>query len=576
MKNFLGLLLLFSLCTLGQRKLETRHDTIAFQLAVKSDFFLNKQNDSALFYADKGIEYSKKNNTHLGLLLNLEQKAYYYEYVKNNYEEAIKIYFEAISIAEEKEKGYLSGLYNNLSILFTTKKDLEKAEFYARKSVETSIKELGYLQEQSALINLGIVLDLQGKYKEALSTFKECLDLERIPAYLKSNHFKNIKREIDLRIAKIYRKQKKYTTAKEILFENIKNDSLKGSRNYREEYLELIKNAVILNEKNTVEKYFPLLRKSIIEERNLENKISAYEAIVLAYNYLNQPQEAFEFQEKIILAKDSLNSKFNKKQIAELETKYQTKQKEAQIIKEQSKKELWTYISFFAFIILIVVAILLYNNGKKRKQLNVNKIELEKLLNQRNMLLRETHHRVKNSFQMVSSLLQLQAQGSEAAAAVSALDSAVERVNSMIILHQQLYAKDNLLGINLQLYINDLIEEIMSSYTSKNINFKANVVSTILDIDTATSIGLLVNELATNSIKYAWQENTLEKIINLTIDESYGEIQFKMFDNGMTKKTKATQQNYGSELIEILTERLEATQTPVPENDFGLHLTFKK
>ena len=76
------------------------------------------------------------------------------------------------------------------------------------------------------------------------------------------------------------------------------------------------------------------------------------------------------------------------------------------------------------------------------------------------MLLRETHHRVKNSFQMVSSLLQLQAQGSEAEAAVTALNNAVERVNSMIVLHQQLYAKDNLLGVDLKVYVNDLINEI--------------------------------------------------------------------------------------------------------------------
>ncbi|WP_397445509.1 sensor histidine kinase [Polaribacter sp. R77954] len=192
------------------------------------------------------------------------------------------------------------------------------------------------------------------------------------------------------------------------------------------------------------------------------------------------------------------------------------------------------------------------------------------------MLLKETHHRVKNSFQMVSSLLQLQAQGSEAEVAVTALNNAVQRVNSMIVLHQQLYAKDNLLGVDLKVYITELINEILGSYSSENINFKSKIVSSILDIDTATSIGLLVNELATNSIKYAWDSSTKEKNITLDINLKNKEFHFTMFDNGVSKKTATTKENYGSELIEILIERLEAEKLPFAKNDFGLNITFKK
>jgi two-component sensor histidine kinase len=530
--------------------------------------FLEKQSDSSLFYADKGIEYSIKNNSHLGHLLNLQNKGIFHEEVTNKFDLAAEIYFECISIAEKHKKDYISTLYNDLCLLFTKKGDYEKAIIYGKKAIETSFKGKGVHLEQSALMSLGVAQSLAKKYNEAQKTFDKYLQ------------FKD-EREVDknvvyLRIAKNLKEQGFNQKAQALFLKTISLDSLKGQREFSQEYMQLIENSILLKDKNTVEKYLPFLNKSIENERSLNNKKDAYKTLALASNFLGNSKKAYEFQDKLLKATDSINAWLNKKQILELETKYQTKKKEEQILEEQSKKKLWSSISIAAFIILIIVAILLYKNSHKRKQLNKNKLELEKLLNQRNMLLRETHHRVKNSFQMVSSLLQLQAQGSEAEAAVTALNNAVERVNSMIVLHQQLYAKDNILGVDLKRYVDDLINEILSSYLSENIQIKSNAVSTVLDIDTATSIGLLVNELATNSIKYAWSETDTEKIITLNIDEMNGNFQFKMFDNGTSKKTKITRQNYGSELIEILIERLNAEKLTSTENDFGLHITFKK
>jgi len=170
----------------------------------------------------------------------------------------------------------------------------------------------------------------------------------------------------------------------------------------------------------------------------------------------------------------------------------------------------------------------------------------------------------------------LQAKGSKAQAAITALNSAVERVNSMIVLHQQLYAKDNIIGVNLKEYINDLTNEILSSYTSENITFNVDVTSNITDIETATSIGLLVNELATNSIKYAWNFSHSEKTITLTITLKNNEFLFKMHDNGTSKKSTQIEKNYGFELIEILIERLDAKKHSFHENSFGLSISFKK
>lgn len=564
--NLFFLIFLFSFKTYSQKSTK---DSIAISYSVKAWRLYEIQNDSCLFFANEGIRYSKKNNSTSGEILNLEIKGIYYEEVKNDFETASEIYFEAIEIAEKNNPDLITSLYNNLCIMYMVT-DYEKSEFYGKKAVETSIydKSKDKRKQKSALVNLGIAQSVLKKYDEAKTTFDRYLAFND-----ESEYHKNI---AYLRIAKNYKEQGLYNKAQPLFLRIVALDSLKGQREYAQDYLQLVENSIQLNDTNTIKKYISILKKSISTEKNIEVIKGFNEIMTKVYKFLDEPKKALEYQTNLLQIKDSINLKLYNKSVVELETKYQTKKKEEQIIKEQNKKKLWSYISVLAFIILLIVAILLYKNSQKRKLLNANKIQLEKLLNQRNMLLRETHHRVKNSFQMVSSLLQLQAQGSEAEIAVTALDNAVQRVNSMIVLHQQLYAKDNLLGIDLKIYINDLINEIMSSYTSENINFKAGVVSTILDIDTATSIGLLVNELATNSIKYAWEKDTSEKIITLDIDIKNDELQFKMFDNGTSKKTKNTKQNYGSELIEILIERLDAEKLELAENDFGLFLEFKK
>ncbi|WP_405562989.1 histidine kinase dimerization/phosphoacceptor domain -containing protein [Polaribacter sp. Asnod6-C07] len=566
MKSFTILLFFISISSIVSAQ-KNNVDSIAKAISNKAWDKYELQSDSTLYFANKGIEYSQKNNSSIGEVLNIEIKGIYFEEVKNDFKTASELYFKAIEIAEKKHPKLVSSLYNNLCIMYMST-DYKKAEYYGTKAVENTKIIKGQRDEAKAYVNLGISQSLLKKYDEAKKTLDYFLTLKVLSTYEKNLGY--------LRIAKNYREQGKYKEAQPLFLKIVELDSLKGQREYVQDYTQLIENSLHLKDNEALLKYIPILKRSIQEEKNLQVKRSFYEAMTKVSNFLNNPKEALEYQSKLIGIKDSINSKFYDKSVTELETKYQTRKKEEQIVEEQSKKKLWSYISIFAFIVLLIVAILLYKNSQKRKLLNANKVELEKLLNQRNMLLRETHHRVKNSFQMVSSLLQLQAQGSEAEAAVTALDNAVQRVNSMIVLHQQLYAKDNLLSIDLKIYINDLIEEIMGSYASENINFKTNIFSTILDIDTATSIGLLVNELATNSIKYAWQENKLEKIINLTIDEKDGAIQFKMFDNGTSEKTSETKKNYGSELIEILIERLEAEKQPFAENDFGVNITFKK
>ena len=142
-------------------------------------------------------------------------------------------------------------------------------------------------------------------------------------------------------------------------------------------------------------------------------------------------------------------------------------------------------------------------------------------LKEKEVLLQEVHHRVKNNMQIISSLLSLQANhtGSEEAAEV--LNESRGRVKSMAMIHEKLYHSHNLSQLNIGEYLNNLVKDILSSYSrvSSSVTAKVEVDDIYLNIDTALPMGLIVNELVSNCIKHAFPDGTGCIDINLLPDK---------------------------------------------------------
>lgn len=563
LNNIVLILFLFLVTiTVAQNNDKKKIDSIAKSISDKAWSFIEKESDSTLYYVDKGIVFSKENNSKYGEVVNLEVKALYLETVENDYKTSAKTYLEAITLAEKHYEDFLPMLYSGLSNLYNRTTDFERALVYAKKAVKHSKENTR--MESGTMLNMAIILTDLEKFDEANKTFKSILKSNKLNPWgliiAKSGLASNLT------------DQGKHTEAIALYKETIETDSLKGNKKFRRFYAAIIDISVEIKDKKTVNQYLSIYKKSTETETTLDNKSYYYLTYSSALQLLGDYKNSIIYKDSVIEVNEKLFKKKYDESIVDADTKYQTEKKEEQIKTEKGKRKFWLILSSLSFLTLLIVAFLLIKNNQKRKQLVLSKKSLETALNQRNMLLRETHHRVKNSFQMVSSLLQLQAQGSKAEGAVKALDNAVQRVNSMIILHQQLYAKDDILGIDLKIYINDLTTEIIRSYQTKKININQQVLTTSVNIDTATSIGLLINELATNSIKHAWNDDSVAKIITIQIEESNNTLNFKMFDNGTNKKDTTIKSGYGSELIEILIDRLEATKLQTEQQGFALHL----
>ncbi|MGE0560556.1 MAG: histidine kinase dimerization/phosphoacceptor domain -containing protein [Flavobacteriales bacterium] len=214
---------------------------------------------------------------------------------------------------------------------------------------------------------------------------------------------------------------------------------------------------------------------------------------------------------------------------------------------------------------------------KKQTEQTINKNIEEK-----EILLKEIHHRVKNNLQIITSLLNLQTNNVENEKVKAVLFQSKTRIESMCKVHEMLYSSKDLSSINYADYLQDLLSKLIlnaKGETSK-IALRLDVEDLFLNINTAIPLGLLINELVTNSLKYAFP-NDSEGLITIKIN-TISPTQFKLYygDNGIGYPKDISfseSKSLGFQLIESLTEQLNGKI----ERDFaesGTHycLIFKK
>ncbi len=161
--------------------------------------------------------------------------------------------------------------------------------------------------------------------------------------------------------------------------------------------------------------------------------------------------------------------------------------------------------------------------------------QVKRSLKEKELLLSEIHHRVKNNMQIISSLLKLQSGHIEGEEYSEIFRESQNRIKSMALIHEKLYRSENLANIDLKEYIESVAQSLFRSYGtySRNIDLKMEVQSIRLGIDTAIPCGLIINELVSNSLKYAFPNGKAGEIrISLRSDDK-NELELIVCDNGV-------------------------------------------
>jgi len=220
-------------------------------------------------------------------------------------------------------------------------------------------------------------------------------------------------------------------------------------------------------------------------------------------------------------------------------------------------------------------AALLFEDITERKQMEE---AIRQSLKEKELLLREIHHRVKNNLAMVSSLLNIQSGYLKDNQARAAFAESRKRINSIALIHEKLYRSSDIVNIELNQYIHDLSQALIksSSIPPDNVEFRLEIEKTYFDADFTIPIGLILTEIITNSLKYAYRDQK-KLIIHIGLKSENGFIHFFAGDNGpgidRNLDWRSTE-TLGIQLIILLAEQLDGKIQLDRENGTAFRIVF--
>jgi len=319
----------------------------------------------------------------------------------------------------------------------------------------------------------------------------------------------------------------------------------------------------------------------MVNNKNIDFSLtSVYQYLHLEYLRVGDTAMAYKYLTDYHYSVMADEEKKNDINIANISERYENEKakKEIQLVSAELKKKnteskrLYVFFSI-VLIMIVVVSFLAYRLNKSKKELTSRNLE-------KDMLLKEIHHRVKNNLQVISSLLELQTQKVSDESTVNIMREGQNRVKAMSLIHKKLYQNEDLSKINFQDYIEDLCSALYQIYKPKNIDVTHHIETNNIsfDIDTAIPLGLIINELVTNSYKYAFLlvNNPVLKI--KLIDKKSGNYELIIADNGIGLPEDFDFKNtstLGIQLVNQLTKQLFGKISYKNNSGAEFHITFK-
>ncbi len=487
-------------------------------------------------------------------------------YFQGDYEKALAFYLKSIELSEGLDrKSGMANTLNNIGVIYRiTNKNREAAKFY-HQGLELN-KELGNREGVAQQHNnLGVA-------------YTYLYNLDSALLYLDSAmlYYQMTQDTYDIAFTYNSYGDAYYEAGKDL--DNARVNLLNANELFKvsSSQFSLAKNYLFLGKVELedghperslsyVEQGLQVLEGTDREDIRLDLKYAAYQA----HEQLDQPSQALMYLKDYLALYKKLRAEEKLEYIEEMQTKYDTEQKEKRIEiqnlelgQQQRDKRALRIIMALLLAGLLSSAIFIRSNLSKNKALSAQKKIIESSLRDKDMLLKEIHHRVKNNLQIISSILTLQGRYSDDPLVESAIKKGKDRVKSMALIHQNLYQKNNFAGVNIKEYFEKLFKNLFDSYNIQGdrIKLQLDLEEINLDVDTVVPIGLIVNELVSNSLKYAFPEDRAG-LITVNLREENGRLILRVTDDGIGMQDVASSQvksGFGLELVEAFKVKLGA------------------
>jgi two-component sensor histidine kinase len=270
--------------------------------------------------------------------------------------------------------------------------------------------------------------------------------------------------------------------------------------------------------------------------------------------------------------RQEMNYKFEKKlALDKARHEEQVKLLEAQ---NATHRQMRIFLIVIIFLVLVMLAAMKrgYDNKKRLAEF------LAADSDHKELLLQEVHHRINNNFQIISSLLTLQANSAESEQLKALLEKSQGRIQSLSALHELLYQKESLLEVNMAEYLEKVID-FHRDVVNPRIKIEMNVEPVVFSTKLAVPIALIVNELVTNSMKHAFAENQDGKIlVSLKEPDERGKWTLAISDNGSGIKPslETKRKSMGLRLVDMMKRQLNAEMTVNGNAGTTYTFTFKQ
>jgi two-component system, sensor histidine kinase PdtaS len=459
--------------------------------------------------------------------------AYYFAGDMGN---ALKNYIEAEKqFPQGSQDPTYAKLLNNLAVVYRNTRKYADAMRIYQKSLAIKKANGDSLGIANTLNNIGL---LYGYFKNHPQTLRYLKAAKKIYEIL---HKTNEVRSIDIALAVALNEAGKENEAKILL----KRAFDGGPLNIQIHELinaKLLLVQIYAGEGNyqKADAVLSEIEPDIIKTNFIKSKAIFYEWKAYVQHALDRPVEAYSSLLKHKRYRDTLVSEEKLNLEKEMEAKYLASEKESQIQRQELqilKNNRERLIYLFALLALGLILGFVYRLTIQQKRSNAllgeKNAQIQSTLEEKEVLLKEIHHRVKNNLQIISSLLSLQFRRVEDPKVLEAIQDGQNRVNTMALIHENLYQDEKLVGVDSQEYINQLIDSLANSYNinPENITITKYIDPLKLDVDTVIPLGLILNELISNALKYAFDRDQKGEIKLALYQKSEG-LLLSIVDNG--------------------------------------------
>ena len=532
--------------------------------------------DSAVQYVEKALSLSRQLSDPYWEAVSLEMKAILME-MSGRSEEALKLYLRVIPLRESVGGRGLENTYNNMAVIFRNQENFEKAYKYFELSYLMELETESAEGIAGSLVNMALVKMRMGDLDSVPDLFRKA---SRITAI---NNDLNVQGMCYLNFAEYFTLTGQPDSA--LFYYKLGYVIADRLQDYGSKAVAAYGLAEVSHANGNHVRALEYLDESEAMARSINSVQYIKRTYGLRAEVLfgaKRYKEAFEEQRRHMLAKDSLISLEVLGITNELETKYESERKERQItelkltmaegaLNAEASRNQRNFLFFLSVLMVMAVGFIAYRYRHQQKTaviLTEKNKTIELALKDRETLLKEIHHRVKNNLQVVSSLLSIQGREITDSKALEAVNESKNRVKSMALIHQYLYGDHDLKSIDMQQYIVQLSKSLFGAYRVDHdmVELRTEVEPIMLDVDTAVPLGIILNELVTNALKYAFPEGRAGTL-TVSLKELNSKLELRVKDDGVgLDAVDPSDLSFGMKLLNAFKSKLNAEFETKNEN----------